>query len=127
MLGLLTAGLLLNPDEHFIGGAEFLDLHIAQAQSTHLIAQLTDIGRSLRLDLNERAAPEVDTQVQAHREEQNDGPNERCNGDVNRNAGKAQKRDLSIGWNQFEKFHFDIEPLDRQLFGPRPFYPEGNE
>ena len=75
LLRLLPARLLLrHADQHVGRRAELLQLHLAEAQSAQRRAHLGDVGRSgPRLHLDQRAADEIDAEVQSVEEEQQDG------------------------------------------------------
>ena len=61
-------------DQHVGRRAELLQLHLAEAQPAQRRAHLGEVGRSgLRLHLDQRAADEIDAEVQAVEEEQQDG------------------------------------------------------
>ena len=65
---LLLGRLRGDANEHGVGRAEFLNLHLAEAEPVHLAANVGKIGRAfLGLDLDQRAALEVDAHVQADR------------------------------------------------------------
>ena len=64
-LGLLDPGLHRQADQHVARGAELLHLHVAHAQAFDQAARAVDVGRLRVLDLDQRAAGELDRQVQA--------------------------------------------------------------
>jgi hypothetical protein len=73
-LRLLATGLLRHADEHIFRAAELLQLDLAQAQTAQRGAHLAEIGcAGFRLHLDERAADEVDAEIEAMKEEQADG------------------------------------------------------
>ena len=68
----LAAGLDREAQRDLAGGAEFLHLHVAEAEAFGGLTDLADIGLArLGLDLHERAAPEIDAEIEAaHQEHQ---------------------------------------------------------
>ena len=68
---LLLGRLRGDANQHGVGRAEFLDLHLAEAEPVDLGANVGEVGRALLgLDLDQRAALEVDAQVEADRGDQ---------------------------------------------------------
>ena len=64
---LLLGRLRGDADQHGVGRAEFLDLNLAEPETADLGADVGEIGRAfLGLDLDQRAALEIDAHVQPH-------------------------------------------------------------
>ena len=65
----VAAGLLGHTDQHVARRAELLELNLAETEAAQRRTHLGEIGRTrLLLHLHQRAADEVDTEVQAVRE-----------------------------------------------------------
>ena len=65
LLRLLAAGLLGDADQHGVGAAEFLQLHLAEPELGERRAHLGDVDRpGLGLHLHQGAAVEVDAEIQ---------------------------------------------------------------
>ena len=61
----VAAGLLGNADQHVVGRAELLQLHLAEAEPAERRAHLGEVGvAGLGLHLDQRAALEVDAEIQ---------------------------------------------------------------
>lgn len=74
LLGKLAAFRLLHTYQHLVRRTELLHLHVAEIQRSELGTDAGDVGgRLMRLELEDRAALEVDAEVEADREEQRDG------------------------------------------------------
>ena len=70
---LLLGRLRGDANEHGVGRAEFLNLHLAEAEPAHLAANVGKIGGAdLGLDLDQRAALEIDAHIQADRGDENE-------------------------------------------------------
>ena len=70
---LLLGRLRGDANEHGIGRAEFLDLNFADAEPVYLAANVGEIGRALLgLDLDQRAALEIDAHIQADGRDENE-------------------------------------------------------
>src|SRR4029077_11740790 len=76
LLRCLSARLLRDPDQHIVRGAELLELHFAETERAKRAAHLRKIGRpGLRLYLDQSAALEIDTEIQAMKEIKRDRDN----------------------------------------------------
>ena len=97
LLRLLAAGLLRDADQHVGRGAELLQLHLAETESAERRAHLGEIGRpGLRLHLDQRAADEVDAEIEPVEEEQQDGDDRQHRRDRKADAPKAHEVELGV-------------------------------
>src|SRR5262249_54971355 len=96
LLRLLAARLLRDADQHVGRAAEFLQLHVSQAEPTQRRAHLGEIGRAaLRLHLDERAADEIDAEVQPVKKVEQDGDDRQRRG--YREADAAEPHEVEFG------------------------------
>jgi hypothetical protein len=86
-----------SPDQHVARRAEFLQLHVAEAQPAQRRPHLGEIRwAGLRLHLDQRATNEIDAEVQSVKEEQQDRDNRQCCRCREANAPKAHEVELGV-------------------------------
>ena len=84
-------------NEDGIGGAEFLDLNLAEAEPAHLGANVGEIGRAfLGLDLDQRPALKIDAHIQADGRDQNERNDGQQGGDDPSDRPQPDEIDLGI-------------------------------
>jgi hypothetical protein len=89
--------LLRHAKQHVGRRAELLKLHFAEAEAADGLAHLGEVGRAaLRLHLHQRAADEVDAEVQPVREIQNDRHDRQKRGQ--RKADAPEAHEIEIGF-----------------------------
>ncbi|MEY9807549.1 hypothetical protein ABIF30_007156 [Bradyrhizobium elkanii] len=97
LLRLVAAGLLGDADQDFRRTAELLQLHLAEAKAVQGRAHRGDVGGAgLGLHLQQRAALEVDAEIQAVGEEQRDGKDREQRRDREADAAKAGEVEMGV-------------------------------
>ena len=92
----IAARLLRDADQHVCGSAELLQLNFAEAEAAERRAERRNIGGSgFALNLKQRAAAEVDAEIQTMREEQNDRGDRQQRRD--RKTDPAKPREVELG------------------------------
>ena len=102
LLGGTDALLRRQADHHVTRGAKILHLHIVQAQTGHGAPNLADIGGLGVVDLHQRAAGELNRQVQAACEQEKHRQCKSDKTDSVKDQGVPHKRNVTP---DFEKFH----------------------
>ena len=106
LLRLVAAGLLRDADEHVGRGAELLELGFAEAEPVDGAAHLGEVGGSrLRLHLDQRAADEIDAEIQAVKEVQHDGDDRQRGRDRKAHAPEAHEIELGVVRDDSEQAH----------------------
>src|SRR6185295_1984716 len=91
-LRLLAAGLLRDADQHVRWPAERLQLDVAEIERRQLGAHLRDVGGAgFRLQLDQRAAAEIDAEIEPGVEEQQDRDDRQQRRDRKADAPKAHE------------------------------------
>ncbi len=97
LLRLFAAGLLGDADQHVLRTAELLQLDVAQPQPAERRAHLGQIGGAgLGLHLDQRAADEVDAEIQAIEKKQQDRNDRQQRGDRKADPPKAHEVELGV-------------------------------
>ena len=96
LLRCVAARLLGHADQHIGGAAELLQLHFAKTEAAERRAHLREIGRAgFGLHFHQRAADEVDAEIQAMGEEQRDREDRQQR--RNRKADAPEAHEIEIG------------------------------
>ncbi len=120
-LGRLFARLSAKADQHFGRIAEALHALVGDMFGAQRGADLGEIGRSLGADLHNHATREVDAQVQARIEEQDDGGRGKDRRDDQAQEPAPHEMDAGVVGNQAEAGFNEHRqrPSDRQQLRPR--------
>ena len=106
LLRLLAAGLLRDADQHVGRRAELLELHLAEAEPADGLAHLGEIGRTaLRLHLHQRAADEVDAEIQPVKEVEQDRQDRQQRRHRKADAPEAHEIELGVVRYDAKKAH----------------------
>ena len=104
-LRLLAAFLLLQSDEHVVGGAEFLQGHLAEAEAGKGLAHARDVGGALGAHVDHDAALEIDAVVEAAAGEQDQGRRHQDGGKDEVGHPSGDEGEICAGWNQVQSAH----------------------
>jgi hypothetical protein len=106
LLRLVAALLALHADEHVVRRAELDHLHVAEIEGIERGADLADVGRAvLRLDLDDRAALEVDAVVQADGKEQRERDDRHHDRQRHGDNSPPHERDSGVRRKQPDQAH----------------------
>ena len=106
LLRRVAAGLLRDANHHLAIGADLLQLHLAEAESLQRGAKRAHLGLATwRLDLQQRAALEVDAVVQPMREEEDERQDRQHGRDREAEAPKADEAESRVVRDDAEVTH----------------------
>ena len=93
----VAAGLFGHPDQHLVGTAELLQLDVAEAETAQGRTHRGNVGRAgLCPYFQQRAALEIDAEVQPVGEEQRDRDNRQQRRDRKADAAKAREIEMGV-------------------------------
>src|SRR2546422_7440166 len=105
--------LQVHADQHLARGAEVLHLGL-EAGAVERLADALDVGRALVADLDQRAAGELDREVEAAVREEEHGGEERNGGDDVEDQRVPHERDGAADLEEFHSAHVHaVSPIDR--------------
>ena len=114
LLRLLAARLLRDADQHVGRAAELLKLHVAEAERRPSSRASGEIGRSrLRLHLDQRAADEIDAEIQAVEEEQQHRRDRQNRRHREADAPEAHEVELGVVGDDAKKRNMHVSSFDQ--------------
>ena len=123
----VAAGLFGHPDQHVGGPAELLQLHVAQPEAAQRGAHRRNVGGAgLGLHFQQRAALEIDAEIQAVGEEQHDRDNRQQRRDRKTDAAKAGEIELGVVRHDPQRRQ-PAEAADHRQHGNQDAEPDEND
>ena len=123
----VATGLLCHPYQHVGWTAELLQLDVAEPQRAQRRAHRADVGRAgFGLHFQQRAAPEIDAEIQPVGEEQHDREDRKRGRDRKADAAKAREIEMRVVRDDAQRRQ-QIEHGDHGQHGDQNAQPNENE